>query len=170
MKIVDFICSEDGKLQFEESLRSEQPDRVVVAACSPRDHEATFRRCLTNAGMNPYLMQMVNIREQIAWVTEDPAMATEKAIRGHPGGGLPGAAAATAGKETAGGLPGCTGDRCRSGRYESGPGAGRSGAVGGAGGADAVYRRPAGSFRGTFPGPGVRPLHAGTADGGSAPW
>ncbi|HXE96415.1 MAG TPA: CoB--CoM heterodisulfide reductase iron-sulfur subunit A family protein [Dongiaceae bacterium] len=81
VKTVDFICSEDGKLQFEESLKSEQPDRVVVAACSPRDHEATFRRCLTNAGMNPYLMQMVNIREQIAWVTEDPAVATEKAIR-----------------------------------------------------------------------------------------
>jgi heterodisulfide reductase subunit A2 len=80
VKIVDFICSEDGKLQFEESLKSEQPDRVVIAACSPRDHEDTFRRCLTNAGMNPYLMQMVNIREQIAWVTEDPAVATEKAI------------------------------------------------------------------------------------------
>ncbi|MHB8122912.1 MAG: CoB--CoM heterodisulfide reductase iron-sulfur subunit A family protein [Desulfuromonadaceae bacterium] len=80
VKIVDFICSEEGKLQFEDSLKSEQPDRVVIAACSPRDHEATFRRCLTNAGMNPYLMQMVNIREQIAWVTEDPAVATEKAI------------------------------------------------------------------------------------------
>ena len=80
VKIVDFICSEDGKLQFEDSLKSEQPDRVVVAACSPRDHEATFRRCLTNAGMNPYLLQIVNIREQIAWVTEDPAVATEKAI------------------------------------------------------------------------------------------
>lgn len=77
---VDFICSEDGKLKFEESLKTEQPDRVVVAACSPRDHEATFRRCLTNAGINPYLLQMVNIREQIAWVTEDPAVATAKAI------------------------------------------------------------------------------------------
>ena len=77
---VDFICSEDGKQQFEESLKSERPDRVVVAACSPRDHEATFRRCMANAGINPYLMQMVNIREQIAWVTEDPAVATEKAI------------------------------------------------------------------------------------------
>jgi heterodisulfide reductase subunit A len=80
VKTVDFICSEDGKLQFEESLRLDQPDRVVVAACSPRDHEATFRRCMTNAGMNPYLMQMVNIREQIAWVTEESAQATEKAI------------------------------------------------------------------------------------------
>jgi heterodisulfide reductase subunit A len=80
VEIVDFICSEDGKLQFEGSLKSEQPDRVVVAACSPRDHELTFRRCLTNADMNPYLLQMVNIREQIAWVTEDPRAATEKAI------------------------------------------------------------------------------------------
>lgn len=79
--IVDFICSEDGKAQLEESLRMEQPDRVVVAACSPRDHESTFRRCMTNAGLNPYLMQMVNIREQIAWVTEDPTVATEKAIQ-----------------------------------------------------------------------------------------
>jgi heterodisulfide reductase subunit A len=78
---VSFICSEDGKREFEESLKDEQPDRVVVAACSPREHEATFRRCMINAGLNPYLMQMVNIREQIAWVTEDPAAATEKAIR-----------------------------------------------------------------------------------------
>jgi len=78
---VDFICSEDGKLQFEESLKSEQPERVVVAACSPRDHESTFRRCMANTDINPYLLQMVNIREQIAWVTEDPAVATEKAIR-----------------------------------------------------------------------------------------
>lgn len=81
VKTADFICSEDGTLQFEESLKSERPDRVVVVACSPRDHEDTFRRCMTNAGMNPYLMQMVNIREQIAWVMEDPAVATEKAIR-----------------------------------------------------------------------------------------
>lgn len=77
---VDFICSEDGKTQFEESLKVQQPDRVVVAACSPRDHETTFRRCLANVGMNPYLMQMVNIREQIAWVTESPEEATRKAI------------------------------------------------------------------------------------------
>ncbi len=81
VKNVDFICSVEGRLQFEESLKLEKPDRVVVAACSPRDHESTFRRCLTNAGMNPYLLQSVNIREQIAWVTEDPDVATEKAIR-----------------------------------------------------------------------------------------
>ena len=81
VETVDFICSEDGRQQFEESLKAEQPDRVVVAACSPRDHESTFRHCLSNAGINPYLLQMVNIREQIAWVTEEPADATAKAIR-----------------------------------------------------------------------------------------
>ncbi len=80
VRSVDFICSEEGKKQFEESLRTERPDRVVVAACSPRDHEATFRHCLANAGMNHYLLQMVNIREQIAWVTENPVEATNKAI------------------------------------------------------------------------------------------
>ncbi|HIJ80322.1 MAG TPA: CoB--CoM heterodisulfide reductase iron-sulfur subunit A family protein [Desulfuromonadales bacterium] len=80
VSIVEYICSENGKALFEESLRAEQPERVVVAACSPRDHEGTFRRCLTNAGINPYLLQLVNIREQIAWVTEDPLQATEKAI------------------------------------------------------------------------------------------
>ncbi len=77
---MDFICSENGRRQFEDHLKQEQPERVVVAACSPRDHETTFRRCMTNAGLNPYLLQMVNIREQIAWVTEDPDAATEKAI------------------------------------------------------------------------------------------
>lgn len=80
-KAVDFICSEGGRVQFEESLKGERPERVVVAACSPREHEATFRRCMANAGLNPYLLQMVNIREQIAWVTEDPAVATAKAVR-----------------------------------------------------------------------------------------
>lgn len=79
---VDFICSETGKLQFEEGLKSESPDRVIVAACSPRDHEDIFRHCLTNVGLNPYLLQMVNIREQIAWVTDDKKAATDKAVLG----------------------------------------------------------------------------------------
>lgn len=77
---VDFICSEDGKNFLEEDLKDKRPDRVVIAACSPRDHESTFMRVLARAGMNPYLMQMVNIREQIAWVTEDGAVATDKAV------------------------------------------------------------------------------------------
>ena len=77
---VDFICSEAGTNFLEEDLKEKRPDRVVIAACSPRDHEGTFMRVLASAGMNPYLMQMVNIREQIAWVTEDGAAATGKAV------------------------------------------------------------------------------------------
>ncbi|MBJ6724468.1 CoB--CoM heterodisulfide reductase iron-sulfur subunit A family protein [Geomesophilobacter sediminis] len=74
-----FLCSEEGKQFLEQELREEMPDRVVLAACSPREHEGTFRRVLAEAGMNPYLMQMVNLREQIAWVTADPEQAVAKA-------------------------------------------------------------------------------------------
>ena len=75
-KAIDFMCSEDGKESLEKDLKENKIDRVVISACSPRDHESTFMRVLSNAGINPYLMQMVNTREQIAWVTED----REKAI------------------------------------------------------------------------------------------
>lgn len=78
---VDFLCSEEGREFLEADLRAEKPDCIVIAACSPRDHEKTFMRVMKAAGMNPYLMQMTNIREQVAWVTEDPAQATDKAIR-----------------------------------------------------------------------------------------
>ncbi len=81
VKTVDFLCSEDGREFLEADLRAEAPERVVIAACSPRDHEKTFMRVLKAAGINPYLMQMVNVREQVAWVTEDPAEATAKAVR-----------------------------------------------------------------------------------------
>src|SRR6185369_17891757 len=78
-KTCPFLCSEEGKEFLEQDLKTEKPDRIVIAACSPRDHEATFMRVMGQVGMNPYLMQMVNIREQIAWVTEDPEKATKKA-------------------------------------------------------------------------------------------
>jgi heterodisulfide reductase subunit A2 len=78
---VDFLCSDDGKEQMVADIREIRPDRVVVAACSPRDHELTFMQALEQSAMNPYLLQMVNIREQVAWVTENAAEATAKAIR-----------------------------------------------------------------------------------------
>lgn len=80
-RTVDFICSEEGKQFLEQDIRENRPDRVVIAACSPREHEATFMRVLARAEMNPYLMQMVNIREQVAWVTADSDQAVAKAIR-----------------------------------------------------------------------------------------
>jgi len=84
-KTSDYLCSEEGKTFLEEDLKTEKPDRVVITACSPREYEKTFRECVSQAGINPYLMQMVNLREQVAWVTADPDDAARKAtnyIRG----------------------------------------------------------------------------------------
>lgn len=76
---VEFLCSEDGKQFFERDLTEKQPDRVVVAACSPREYEEAFRQVLAKSGLNPYFLQMINIREQLAWVTPEPQQALEKA-------------------------------------------------------------------------------------------
>jgi heterodisulfide reductase subunit A len=73
------LCSEQGKNFISEDVQSEKPDRVVIVACTPKEHEKTFRSVLQRAGFNPYLFQMVNIREQVAWVTPDKGEATEKA-------------------------------------------------------------------------------------------
>jgi heterodisulfide reductase subunit A2 len=78
---VKYICSEDGKNFLRRHLKENKIERVVIAACSPRDHENTFMRLLDEEGVNPYLFQMVNIREQIAWVTNDIDQATEKIFR-----------------------------------------------------------------------------------------
>ena len=66
-KVHNLFCSEDGKNFLAEDIIKEKPDRVVIAACTPKEHEKTFRNVLQKAGLNPYLFQMVNIREQIAW-------------------------------------------------------------------------------------------------------
>ena len=74
-----FVCSDPGQDIIKNDIREENLNRVVVASCSPRLHETTFRRAVASAGLNPYLMEMANIREQCAWVTEDREAATEKA-------------------------------------------------------------------------------------------
>jgi heterodisulfide reductase subunit A len=74
-----FMCSDPGQDLIKNDIKEMGVNRVVVASCSPRLHEATFRRTLTAAGLNPYLFEMANIREQCSWVTEDKAAATEKA-------------------------------------------------------------------------------------------
>jgi len=74
-----FMCSDPGQELIKGDIRDLGINRVVVASCSPRLHENTFRRVLSSAGLNPYLFEMANIREQISWVTEDKAAATEKA-------------------------------------------------------------------------------------------
>ncbi|HMK48597.1 MAG TPA: CoB--CoM heterodisulfide reductase iron-sulfur subunit A family protein, partial [Thermodesulfovibrionales bacterium] len=75
----NLFCSEDGKSFLADDIVKEGPDRVVIAACTPKEHEKTFRDVLKKSGINPYLFQMVNIREQVAWATSDSRAATEKA-------------------------------------------------------------------------------------------
>ncbi len=74
-----YMCSDPGQALIEEDIRQMGLDRVVVASCSPLMHESTFRQACAEAGLNPFLFQMTNIREHCAWVTDDPAAATEKA-------------------------------------------------------------------------------------------
>jgi len=74
-----FMCSDPGQEIIGNDIRDLGLNRVVVAACSPTMHELTFRRVCQEAGINPYLLEIANIREQCSWVTEDKQMATEKA-------------------------------------------------------------------------------------------
>ena len=74
-----YMCSDPGQALIQEDIKKENLDRVVVASCTPLMHEGTFRKACAEAGLNPFLFQMTNIREHVAWVTEDPSMATEKA-------------------------------------------------------------------------------------------
>jgi len=74
-----YMCSDPGQALIKDDIRNEGLDRVVVASCSPLMHEATFRRACAEAGLNPFLFHMTNIREQCAWVSDDPVTATQKA-------------------------------------------------------------------------------------------
>ena len=78
---IQFLCSDSGQEGIIKDIKENKIDRVVIAACSPRLHEKTFRHVMEKAGLNPYLMEMVNIREQCSWVhAGDPQMATQKAL------------------------------------------------------------------------------------------
>ncbi len=74
-----YMCSDPGQELITNDIREHNLNRVVVAACSPRIHEITFRKALENAGLNPYLFEMANIREQVSWVHSDRDGATRKA-------------------------------------------------------------------------------------------
>jgi heterodisulfide reductase subunit A len=73
-----FMCSSLGQELVEKDIKELGLTRVVVAACSPHLHEKTFRTACERAGLNPYLCEMVSIREQVSWVHTDKAAATEK--------------------------------------------------------------------------------------------
>jgi heterodisulfide reductase subunit A len=74
-----FMCSDPGQNLIAQDIEDEHLDRVVVAACSPKLHETTFRGVLARRGLNPYLYEHVNIREQVSWATDDHERATAKA-------------------------------------------------------------------------------------------
>lgn len=74
-----YMCSDPGQALIQSDIREFGLDRVVVASCSPLMHETTFRQACAEAGLNPFLFQMTNLREQCAWVTDDRALATAKA-------------------------------------------------------------------------------------------
>jgi heterodisulfide reductase subunit A len=74
-----YTCSEPGQNQIAEDIKKLGLTKVVVASCSPKMHEKTFRKTLEDAGLNPYMLEMVNLREQCSWVHKDKVEATVKA-------------------------------------------------------------------------------------------
>ncbi len=79
-KSITYACSEPGQMEIQEDIAEFDLDRVVVASCSPRLHEPTFKYMMQEAGLNPYLLEMANLREQCSWVhMKEPDAATEKA-------------------------------------------------------------------------------------------
>ena len=74
-----YMCSNPGQDLIVNDIEKYRLDRIVVAACSPTLHERTFRNTLSKSGLNPYLLEIVNIREQCSWVHSDRTRATEKA-------------------------------------------------------------------------------------------
>lgn len=66
-----YMCAEPGQELIKKVIKEHKLDRVVVASCSPRMHEPTFRRCIESGGLNPYLLEMANIREHCSWVHPD---------------------------------------------------------------------------------------------------
>lgn len=75
-----YMCSSAGQKMIEDHIKDDKLTGVVLCSCSPRMHEKTFRACAERAGLNPYKVEVANIREQTSWVLKDMEKATEKAI------------------------------------------------------------------------------------------
>ncbi len=74
-----YMCSDPGQELIKKDIEELGLDRIVVASCSPRMHEPTFRAVIQESGLNPYCLEMVNVREQVSWVHKDKEKGTEKA-------------------------------------------------------------------------------------------
>ncbi|MBU3217143.1 CoB--CoM heterodisulfide reductase iron-sulfur subunit A family protein [Clostridium estertheticum] len=79
-KDYQYMCSEVGQNLIKNAIKDQKLDRVVVASCSPRMHEATFRKAAKAAGLNPYLLEVANIREHCSWIHKEKEIGTPKAI------------------------------------------------------------------------------------------
>jgi len=78
---VQYACSEPGQQSIKDDIAEHGLDRVVIASCSPRLHEPTFRKMMETAGLNPFLLEMANLREHCSWVhMNEPEAATAKAL------------------------------------------------------------------------------------------
>ena len=75
-----YMCSDPGQSLIKSAIKEKGLTGVVVAACSPRMHEPTFRKACAEAGLNPYMCEMANLREHVSWVHEKGEATTEKAI------------------------------------------------------------------------------------------
>ena len=75
-----YMCSENGQQLIKQAIKEHNLTGIVVGACSPRMHEATFRKAAEAAGLNPYMVEIANIREHCSWIHKDMDEATEKAI------------------------------------------------------------------------------------------
>ena len=75
-----YMCSQAGQDLIKKAIRENKLNGVVICSCSPRMHEATFRKTAASAGLNPYMVEIANIREQCSWVHKDMPTGTEKAI------------------------------------------------------------------------------------------
>lgn len=79
-RVNKYTCSDPGQAAIRQDIQEQNLERVVIASCTPRMHEPTFRRTLESAGLNPYYLEMANIREQVAWVHAPGDDATKKAM------------------------------------------------------------------------------------------
>ena len=80
-KNIGYACSEPGQKEIRDDIHEYDLDRIVVASCSPRLHEPTFRQMMEAAGLNPFMLEMANLREQCSWVhMTEPDAATQKAF------------------------------------------------------------------------------------------
>jgi heterodisulfide reductase subunit A len=76
----DYLCSTVGQETIKEGIIKHRINRLIIAACTPRMHLETFRRTIASEGLNPYLLEIANIREQASWVHDETDAVTSKAI------------------------------------------------------------------------------------------